>query len=986
MAYPSPMGPDGGAGPPALPAELLRSLAPLRERLHTGPGNSVVPFVGSGLSQGLATWRELLNRLIEQVPEAEQGEFRDALDAGKYVDLAQELHDHPAVRIAGVREAISRAYRTVDPPPALFAKVVALPTRHFLTTNYDPWLKTAVSQRYGSVPAILVPSDGATLGHLGDLDAWVFHLHGEAQKPETCVLTARDYRRLLSGDPRWREALGTLLRSRHLLFLGSSLSEPHLEVLLGDFEEVYQPEGGIRRHWWLGRPAGRLDRGRLERLGMQVIDYEDHARLPMILDWLASPAGEGPAVNGRLLNPSPGPGSEPGQGPFFVPHPSKGAGLVGRDAALGQVRTALVAGRATVIGQVAAFTGIGGIGKTQLAVEYCHAHRSDYPGGVFWFTADQDIDSQVLRLADEAGWVHPAAEHAHKLQVARQRLKQAQQAIFVYDNLECPVPLRDLDPTPGRGNHLLLTSRVEQPGLQRVDVELLDGETALRLLANEAGRDPQGAAEDAAARTLCERLDGLPLALELAGAFLQRRPSHGFAEYLDRLGRRGIEYTATTEGYFERRSTTGHSANIADALRVSGPLLDEHPGLDLALDVLAWSASATMSWDLLRHLVEPEDPDRLRDGIDLAATLHVLRHEGAHVGDTGPRFRMHRLVQDVRRTERPLLQLQADAAAVLARLTRWFEARRKDYKDLAAFEAELDHLVAWAAHAEALAVPVERVRIQWLLAYPAHHRGAYRRSFDLLQRARSAFDDGKLVEPLLLANLLEDLGVNQGRLGMGEKADLARQALQIRRQVQGAKHPETLVALALFADGLRQQQELDEAASLLRDALATALPELGESHLTTALIRDYLGHVLLDMDDVNGALDEYQRALTGRKPLVAEDNPLNAGSAVNIANCLLRAGRRLEALRVAEAGQALAHRVLGPSHPHAQMCTLVLAHCLRDLGDRRRAFEEVRSLLGHLQADSPIQATVIQLHNRCLPTGFRPLPTKADKPTRPRRR
>jgi predicted ATPase len=91
--------------------------------------------------------------------------------------------------------------------------------------------------------------------------------------------------------------------------------------------------------------------------------------------------------------------------------------------ALEKVRQQLLAGKPTSIGQTALFQGIGGLGKTQLAVEYAYQYRGEYPNGVYWITADENIDAQLTQIAVSARWVASESEHAIKLDVARHRLK-----------------------------------------------------------------------------------------------------------------------------------------------------------------------------------------------------------------------------------------------------------------------------------------------------------------------------------------------------------------------------------------------------------------------------------------------------------------------------------------------------------------------------------------------------------------------------------
>src|SRR5207253_4675236 len=73
---------------------------------------------------------------------------------------------------------------------------------------------------------------------------------------------------------------------------------------------------------------------------------------------------------------------------FFVPYRQKGDQVIGREDALLAVHTQLTQGRRTAIGQTAAFRGLGGLGKTQLAVEYAYKFADEYPNGVIWLNAD----------------------------------------------------------------------------------------------------------------------------------------------------------------------------------------------------------------------------------------------------------------------------------------------------------------------------------------------------------------------------------------------------------------------------------------------------------------------------------------------------------------------------------------------------------------------------------------------------------------------
>src|SRR5262249_38531047 len=124
-------------------------------------------------------------------------------------------------------------------------------------------------------------------------------------------------------------------------------------------------------------------------------------------------------------------------GPVFsVPFKAKGDRVIGRAGVVEAVRRRLVAGHLTAVGQTAAFQGLGGLGKPQLAVEYAHRYRGEYPNGVVWLDADRDIEAQLTQLAVEAGWIAPESEHKVKLAVARQRLRTYSDCLIVFDNVE----------------------------------------------------------------------------------------------------------------------------------------------------------------------------------------------------------------------------------------------------------------------------------------------------------------------------------------------------------------------------------------------------------------------------------------------------------------------------------------------------------------------------------------------------------------------
>src|SRR4051794_24670811 len=152
--------------------------------------------------------------------------------------------------------------------------------------------------------------------------------------------------------------------------------------------------------------------------------------------------------------------------PFLVPFP-RNPDFVGRSADL-QALHQVLQKREPVGIRPAGLTGMGGIGKTQLAVEYIYRHRTDYPDGIFWVNAAEPLArglAQVgARLQPEARGEPPDRQ----LQVACEELSRRGDALLVLDNLHDPAQLTlpvGSEPSPlTLGCRILFTTRHRELG------------------------------------------------------------------------------------------------------------------------------------------------------------------------------------------------------------------------------------------------------------------------------------------------------------------------------------------------------------------------------------------------------------------------------------------------------------------------------------------------------------------------------------------
>ncbi len=277
-----------------------------------------------------------------------------------------------------------------------------------------------------------------------------------------------------------------------------------------------------------------------------------------------------------------------------IPYP-RNSYFTGREDLLTRLAASLRAGQTVGISQPQAISGLGGVGKTQIALEYAYRYYQDYDA-VLWTRAD-------TQEALISGFVAFATLLSLPVQEERDQLKIVQAVktwlathtrwLLILDNADDLSLLQDFLPPAGKG-HILLTTRASSMGrlAQRIEVDTLDKEPgALLLLRRTGSLTPDATLDQATANdrtialTITEELGGLPLALDQAGAYIE-------------------EIQCSLSDYLQL-----YRSQRAELLKARGGLVPDHP------------EPVATTWSLSFAQVEQRSP-AAADLLRLCAFLH----------------------------------------------------------------------------------------------------------------------------------------------------------------------------------------------------------------------------------------------------------------------------------------------------------------------------------------------------------------------------
>jgi DNA-binding SARP family transcriptional activator len=603
--------------------------------------------------------------------------------------------------------------------------------------------------------------------------------------------------------------------------------------------------------------------------------------------------------------------------------PARNPWFTGRDGMLAELRRRLRAGEDTLV--VQALYGLGGVGKTQLAIEYAHRYAADYQL-VWWIGAEQPvlIPGQLAALAARLDLpAGPTVTDTVERLLAE--LRGRDRWLLVVDNAERPQDVAGY--RPGGAGHVLITSRFPGWGALggRLEVDVLTRTETIALLR---ARIPT--LDEELADQLAAELGDLPLAAAQAAAYLEQTDLPP-GDYL----RRFREHRASL---LARGDVVGYSGRIDTAWALS---LDRLRGGDPAavqlLQLAAFLAPEPIPLALFSNhaklLDEPlrttaADPDTLADTLGALVGYSLARRHPDG-------FQLHRLVQAVIRHQLSPHRQQATAQLVVALLAAASPGDPEDSVSWPAYARLAPHVLATAPlgdhHPASRHLALDTARYVQIKG-DSHASQAL--CEQLLDRWRSILGPDHpdtLTSASTLTLTLTGLGeVEQART-------LGEDTLQRCRQVLGPDHTTTLWTAAALTVALTSVGEAQPARALGEDTLQRCRRVFGPDHGTALLAAAALTGALASVGEAQQARALGQDTLARCRRVLGPDHAITLGVAAALTLALARLGQAEPARALGQDTLQRGRRVFGPHHLGTLLAAAALTLALARLGQVEQA-------------------------------------------------
>ncbi|GAA1865238.1 FxSxx-COOH system tetratricopeptide repeat protein [Asanoa iriomotensis] len=635
----------------------------------------------------------------------------------------------------------------------------------------------------------------------------------------------------------------------------------------------------------------------------------------------------------------------PGSLPPVWNVPPRNTAFTGRDRMIVDLREGLLTG-SPVVAQ--ALEGMGGVGKTQLAIEYAYRFANEYEL-VWWIASEQpDLIAEQFAALAVAARVAPAeGDVTAAVTAALALLRSHDRALLIFDNAESREDVRRW--LPGGPAHVLVTSRNSLwTGVARpIGVDVFARSESIALLRANL---PRSSDEDV--DRLAEAVGDLPLAVAQA-ADLLAETGMSVESYLSGLAEHAADLLANDP------PPAGYPVPLAAAVTVAARrLAAADPAAGQLLILCAYLAPEPIPLDLFRDPPAGLLPDELAaaggGGVALDRAAARLTRYGLARNASGG-LQLHRLTQAVLRDTDPNAEAQRTTVESLLVAGRLDDGT--DPTHWPRWTQLLPHILACDP------ANSDNSSLHWLAFSAIWHllaRGDARTAFPLAEHLHATWTRRYGADNSSTLSAATALAYAHGELGdHGQARRLDEDTAARYKRIFGEDHLNTLISTNNLAADYRQEGRYEQARRLNEETLSRIGGIVGDDHPETLRTANDLATNLASLGEFQQARDLHEDTLARRRQILGVDHPQSLVSANNLAVALYGMGEYELARQLDEDTLTRRRRVLGDDHPYTLSSASNLASDLRALGDHAQArrFEEDtlvrrRRILGDAHPDT----------------------------------
>ncbi|MBT2378428.1 tetratricopeptide repeat protein [Streptomyces sp. ISL-111] len=740
------------------------------------------------------------------------------------------------------------------------------------------------------------------------------------------VLTRAGFRvvpRDVSAEPVAPEpALTAASAARTVVLLSSAYLKSQRAVDLWERAVAEDPGGGRRQLLPLRVGDVRLSAPYIDRNPVDLFRLDEVHATTALMRALDRPVQPADGV-------SPGP-RFPGTVPRIWNVPPRNPGFTGRSLVLERMRDQLGGGMAVVLPQPQTLYGLGGVGKTQVALEYVHRFMADYD--LVWWISSEQGDDVVASLAELAvrlgaqGGENMAAASQEAVDLLRRGVP-SERWLLVFDNADDPETLRRYFPQGGSG-HILVTSR-NQSWSQHGDALPVD--VFLREESIEHLQRRASGLTDEDADQVATALGDLPLAVEQAAAWIAETATP-IDTYLEQLAQQAPQVLALNQ-------PAGYPEPVAATWNISIARLQERsPAAVRLLQLCAFFAPEPISANLLysKEMIEALKPydSSLQEKLVLGRVIReVGRFALAKVDQVSNSIQVHRLVQAVIKAQLSEEE-QREARHVVHRILAG--ARPDDDEPIDNPETWPRFATIWphlgpsdarnCKEPETRRLLIDRVRYLW-------KRGDVRTAGTLGEELRQTWLEmlgERDLQYLYLCFHLSNILRTRGRYV--EAKELDEFTLRRQREVLGPEHPHTYMTTSSLAIDLGLLGDYGRAIELATEAHDGFSQIFHDSHPRTLAAANNLALNLRSIGQYARAREIDQDVYDRRTEVLGAKHPYSLSSAMNLARDLREVGRYEDSVGLLSRTYESFKETLGRTYPTTLSAAKSLAVSLRRAG------------------------------------------------------